>query len=100
MAVRYESRAVNQSPEPVQISVRSLLLVSSGTVWRCEKESMLAKLKKRLVKWGVSADGRTAYLSIQHSNDPQMQNVDDHPTDDVIKTTGFRILFRFDRQNG
>ena len=55
MAVRYESRAVNQSHVPAQISVRSLLLVSSGTVRRCEKESMMAKLKKRMVKWGLSA---------------------------------------------
>ena len=55
MAVRYGSRAVNQSHVPVQISVRSLLLVSSGTVRKCEKESMMAKFKKRMVKWGLSA---------------------------------------------
>lgn len=55
MAVRYESRAVNPSHVPVQISVRSLLLVSSGTVRKCEKESMMEKLKKRMVKWGLSA---------------------------------------------
>ena len=54
MAVRYESRAANQSHVPVHISVRSLLLVSSGTVRKCEKESMMAKFKKRLVKWGLS----------------------------------------------
>ena len=38
-----------------------------------------------------SADGRTAYLSIQHSNDAQMLNVDGYQTDDIIKITGFQI---------
>ena len=42
-----------------------------------------------------SADGKTAYLSIQHSNDGLMQKFDDYPTDDIIKITGFRIPFRF-----
>jgi hypothetical protein len=40
---------------PVQISLCSLLLVSSGIVRRCEKESIMAKFKKRIVKWGLSA---------------------------------------------
>lgn len=38
-----------------------------------------------------SADGKTAYLSIQHSNDGLMPQVDGFPTDDVLKITGFRI---------
>ena len=42
-----------------------------------------------------SADGRTAYLSIQHSDDTNMLKVDDYPTDDIIKITGFKIPFRF-----
>jgi hypothetical protein len=42
-----------------------------------------------------SGDGRTAYLSIQHSNDTNMPKVDDYATDDIIKITGFRIPFRF-----
>ena len=42
-----------------------------------------------------SGDGRTAYLSIQHSNDGQMLKVDDYATDDIIKITGFKIPFRF-----
>lgn len=42
-----------------------------------------------------SADGRTAYLSIQHSDDTNMSMVDDYATDDIIKITGFRIPFRF-----
>lgn len=37
-----------------------------------------------------SADGNTAYLAIQHSNDSNMPLVDGYPTDDVLKITGFR----------
>jgi len=36
-----------------------------------------------------SADGSTAYLVIQHSNDAHMPLVNDYPTDDVLKITGF-----------
>ena len=42
-------------------------------------------------------DGRTAYVSIQHSNDTNMTKVDDYGTDDLIKITGFRIPPRFQR---
>lgn len=38
-----------------------------------------------------SNDGRTAYLSIQHSTDDLVPLVDDFPTDDVLKITGFRV---------
>jgi Bacterial protein of unknown function (DUF839) len=44
-----------------------------------------------------TADGRTAYLSIQHSNDGLMPKFDDYATDDIIKITGFKIPFRFQR---
>lgn len=44
-----------------------------------------------------TADGRTAYLAIQHSNDTNMPKVDDYGTDDIIKITGFKIPFRFQR---
>ena len=44
-----------------------------------------------------AADGRTAYLSIQHSHDGQMPKFDDYVTDDIIKITGFKIPFRFQR---
>jgi secreted PhoX family phosphatase len=37
-----------------------------------------------------SADGSTAYLSIQHSNDASMPKVDDYATDDILKITGFK----------
>jgi len=40
-----------------------------------------------------SADGKTAYLSIQHSDDtdPSIAKVDDYATDDVLMITGFKI---------
>lgn len=38
-----------------------------------------------------SADGRTAYVSIQHSNDTNMPLVDGYTTDDVLKITGFKL---------
>ena len=44
-----------------------------------------------------TADGKTAYLAIQHSNDGKMPRVDDYATDDIIKITGFKIPFRFQR---
>jgi secreted PhoX family phosphatase len=37
-----------------------------------------------------SADGLTAYVSIQHSNDGNMTKVDDYATDDVLKIAGFK----------
>lgn len=36
-----------------------------------------------------AADGLSAYVSIQHSDDTGMANVDDYGTDDLIKITGF-----------
>ena len=44
-----------------------------------------------------TADGRTAYLSIQHSNDGFIPKLDDYPTDDIIKITGFKVQHRFER---
>ena len=44
-----------------------------------------------------SADGRTAYLAIQHSSDGKMPKLDDYATDDIIKITGFKIPHRFER---
>ncbi|MBK7592159.1 MAG: DUF839 domain-containing protein [Betaproteobacteria bacterium] len=41
-----------------------------------------------------SADGTTAYLSIQHSNDANMPQVDDYATDDILKITGFKPVTR------
>jgi hypothetical protein len=36
-------------------------------------------------------DGRTAFVSIQHSNDSLMAKVDDYGTDDILMITGFRL---------
>ena len=55
MAIRYEPRAVIQTRVPIRITARSLLLVSSGAVRKCDKETMMTKLRKRMVKWGLSA---------------------------------------------
>lgn len=41
-----------------------------------------------------SADGTTAYVSIQHSDDSNMPLVDGYATDDVLKITGFRLPAR------
>ena len=55
MAVRYGPRFVNQPRVPIWIPSPSLLLVLSGTVRKCKKESMMAKFKKRIMKWGLAA---------------------------------------------
>ena len=36
-------------------------------------------------------DGKTAYVSIQHSDDALMTNLDDYGTDDILKITGFKV---------
>jgi len=41
--------------------------------------------------FAFSADGQTAYLSIQHSDDALMPLVDDYPTDDIVRIRGFKI---------
>jgi Bacterial protein of unknown function (DUF839) len=37
-----------------------------------------------------AADGRTAFVSIQHSNDSLMPKLDDYGTDDILMITGFK----------
>jgi secreted PhoX family phosphatase len=37
-----------------------------------------------------SADGMTAYLVVQHSDDDNMEDVDDYGTDDLLVITGFQ----------
>lgn len=37
------------------------------------------------------ADGTTAYVAIQHSNDANMPSVDGYATDDVLKISGFKV---------
>jgi len=47
--------------------------------------------------FGFSADGKTAYLSIQHSDDAactagtDCENIDDYGTDDIVVITGFSV---------
>lgn len=41
--------------------------------------------------WAFTADGRTAYVAIQHSDDDNMPKFDDYPTDDLIRITGFKV---------
>ena len=36
-------------------------------------------------------DGRTAFVSIQHSNDSLMPKLDDYGTDDILMITGFKV---------
>lgn len=55
MAVRYGSRVVHEPHVPIWITTHSLLLVSSGAMRKCEKDSMMAKFKKRMVKWRLLA---------------------------------------------
>lgn len=55
MAVRYGPRFVNHSCVPIWIPSRSLLLMLSGAVRKCKKESMMARFRKRMMKWGMSA---------------------------------------------
>jgi hypothetical protein len=55
MAVGYESGVVHEPHVPIRITTRSLLLVLSGAVRKCEKDSMMAKFRRRMVKWGLSA---------------------------------------------
>ncbi|MEK7758097.1 MAG: alkaline phosphatase PhoX [Pseudomonadota bacterium] len=38
-----------------------------------------------------AADGRTAFVSIQHSNDGLMPKLDDYGTDDILMITGFKV---------
>lgn len=36
-------------------------------------------------------DGRTAYLSMMHTNDANMPLVNGWPTDDIVKIIGFKV---------
>ena len=55
MAQSFRQSVPSQLRVATPTTVRSLLLVLSGTVRKCKKESMMAKFKKRMVKWGLSA---------------------------------------------
>lgn len=53
MAARNQVRAVNQLFVPMQITARSLLLVSSGIVRKCDKETLMTRIRKQITKWGL-----------------------------------------------
>ena len=58
MAGRNGSRFVGQSHVPIWIPSPSLLLMLSGAVRKCKKESMMEKFRKRMMKvmkWRMSA---------------------------------------------
>lgn len=38
-----------------------------------------------------SKSGKTAYLSVMHSNDTNMTEHNGWPTDDIVKVTGFKV---------
>lgn len=55
MAQSFGQSGISQSRAATFTTARSLQLVSSGAVRKCGKESMMAKLRKRTMKWGLSA---------------------------------------------
>lgn len=52
MLVRYGPKVTNQPRVPRRVTARSLFLLSSGIVRKCGKESMMARIRKRMVKLG------------------------------------------------
>jgi hypothetical protein len=61
MAQSFGQKLSSQPQVAAFTTARSLLLVSSSIVRKCKKESMMAKFKQRMVKWGLSA-GKQQYL--------------------------------------
>lgn len=41
-----------REPEKSVMPTRWSMLASSGTLWKCEKESIMTKVKKRIARWG------------------------------------------------
>ncbi|NGZ01936.1 MAG: hypothetical protein CV090_02660 [Nitrospira sp. WS238] len=59
MGSQGKAREISQPSGQVSLTPRPMLLISSGAVRRCrQKESIMGKLKKRIVKWGLSASDR------------------------------------------
>jgi hypothetical protein len=55
MISRDQTKAMNHSPVPTRITARSLLLVSSGIVRKCDRETFMGKIRKQMTKWGLPA---------------------------------------------
>lgn len=59
MGPREKVRTINQPSVQLYPTRQSMLLVSSGAVRRCkQKESIMVRIKKRIVKWRLSASDR------------------------------------------
>lgn len=54
MAQSFEQSGLRQSRVPTFTTTRSLQLVSSGAVRKCDKETMLQKLRRQIARWGLS----------------------------------------------
>jgi secreted PhoX family phosphatase len=57
----------------------------------CVKMLSVADSSAEPTGFMFSNDGRSAYVSIQHSDDSNMPLVDDYATDDVLVITGFKV---------
>lgn len=58
MAQSFGQKLSSQPQVGVFTSARSLLLVSSGVVRKCEQEGMMTRISKWATKWGLSATTR------------------------------------------
>jgi hypothetical protein len=58
----------------------------------CVKVLSVADSSAEPTGFTFTTDGRRAFLSIQHSNDANMPQIDDYGTDDVLMITGFQTF--------
>jgi secreted PhoX family phosphatase len=105
------THADNLAFQPITGNVYVIEDHSNGDIWACLRDGADRDLKSdgcvRMLTvkdqsaeptgFAFTGDGRTAYLSIQHSGDAactvgtDCQDLDGYPTDDIVKITGFRI---------
>ena len=58
MAQSFGQKLSGQPQVAAFTTARSLLLVSSGVVRKCEKEGMVTRISKWVTKWGLSATSK------------------------------------------
>ena len=58
MAQSFGQKLSSQPRVATFTTARSLLLVSSGVVRKCEKEGMMTRISKWVTKWGLSPTTR------------------------------------------
>ena len=58
MAQLFGQKLSSEPQTASSTTARSLLLVSSGVVRKCEKEGTMTKITKWVTKWGLSATTR------------------------------------------